>query len=69
MTSFQNRLNPSMRLAFILGILTAFEGLAVFVSLLLEPSQSGGFLGFSPGRWAIILPEPACAGIYFLQHV
>jgi hypothetical protein len=34
--------------------LIAFEGLLAFISLLLEPSQSGGFLGFSPGRWGIL---------------
>jgi hypothetical protein len=71
MTSFQHRLslNPSMRLAFAQGILIALEGLAVFVSLLLEPSQSGGFLGFSAGRWAIIfLSLLALAFIFFSMY-
>lgn len=37
------------------GALIALEGVGVIVSLLLEPSQGGGFLGFSLGRWAILL--------------
>lgn len=54
MTYVQQRMSPHIRLVFAQGALLAVEGLAVFVSLLLEPSQSGGFLGFSTGRWALI---------------
>ena len=54
MKSFLQRLSPSMRLAFANGVLIALEGLVVNFSLLLEPSQGGGFMGFSAGRWGII---------------
>lgn len=43
-----------MRVAVIHLSLMAFEGLFVAAALLAEPSQSGGFLGFSFGRWAIL---------------
>ncbi len=43
-----------MRLAFLHGLLILIEGLVVLISLLLEPSQGGGFLGYSTGRWAIL---------------
>ena len=35
--------------------LIALAGLFVIVSLLIEPSQAGGFLGFSIGRWGVFL--------------
>jgi len=38
-----------------LGILTALAGCIVIGVLVEDPSQSGGFLGFSTGRWLILL--------------
>jgi len=43
-----------MRIVFIHLGLMALAELLVIGSLLIEPSQEGGFLGFSPGRWAIL---------------
>ena len=48
-----------------LGV-TAFGGIFVVGALLVEPSQSGGFLGYSTGRWAIlILNSLILTGIIF----
>ena len=38
----------------LLGMI-ALGGVFVVSSLLIEPSQNGGFLGFSAGRWAILM--------------
>ena len=44
-----------MRLVFLHCVLIALEGAVVIISLLIEPSQSGGLLGFSAGRWGMLL--------------
>lgn len=49
------RLSPALRIVLIHLSLMAIAGLFVIGSLLMEPSQEGGFLGFSVGRWAILL--------------
>ena len=49
------RQSTAMRtVLFHLGLI-GLAGLFVIDSLLLEPSQAGGFLGFSIGRWGILL--------------
>ena len=55
MKSLIQHLVPSMRLVFFHGALIALEGAIVLVSLLMEPSQSGGLLGYSAGRWTMLL--------------
>ena len=50
-----NRFSPTMRTVLAHLSLIALAGLFVTGSLLMEPSQEGGFLGFSVGRWAILL--------------
>ncbi len=46
--------------------LTAMAGLLAMASLLAEPSQGGGFLGFSAGRWAVLLANSlALTGVLF----
>lgn len=54
MTFFGQKFTPPMRLVFFHSMLIALEGTGVLISLLIEPSQGGGFLGFSLGRWAIL---------------
>ena len=50
---------------FHLGLI-ALAGLFVTGSLLEEPSQAGGFLGYSAGRWVILLVNTiALAGVFF----
>jgi hypothetical protein len=56
----------SIQLVFAHLCLVALEGLLVIVSLLAEPSQGGGFLGFSAGRWAALFANSlALAGALF----
>ena len=45
---------PKPLLIVIIGLI-ALESMVVLGLLLVEPSESGGFLGFSPGRWGLIL--------------
>jgi hypothetical protein len=54
MNILRQHLSPCMQAVFFHGLLVGIEGLVVLVSLLTEPSQSGGFLGFSVGRWGVI---------------
>lgn len=49
------RLSRPMRVVIVHLSLMAMAGLVVVGSLLVEPSQEGGFLGFSVGRWAMLL--------------
>lgn len=53
MNSLQ-RLSPALRTVFVHLCLIAIQGIFVVGSLLIEPSQGGGFLGFSAGRWAVL---------------
>jgi len=63
------RLSPAMRITLIHLGLIAVAGLFVFVSLLAEPSQGGGFLGYSAGRWGILLANvPVLAGVIFAVY-
>ena len=48
-------ISPPMRIFQILLGVIALAGIFVIGALVVEPSQSGGFLGFSTGRWAILL--------------
>jgi len=69
MKPFRSRFTQSLQLVFIHGVLIALEGVAAIISLLLEPSQSGGFLGFSLGRWGILLLNILLlAGICFVLY-
>jgi hypothetical protein len=62
-------LSPTMRIAFVHLSLMALAGLFVIGSLLVDPSQEGGFLGFSSGRWVIIFANLlALAGILFFAN-
>jgi len=61
-----NRLSPSLRIILTHLGLIALAGLVVIGSLLIEPSQEGGFLGFSAGRWFVLFINLlALAGILF----
>ncbi len=55
MIFFRQKFTLSMQFVFFHSVLIALEGVGVMISLLSEPSQGGGFLGFSLGRWAILL--------------
>lgn len=60
------------KILFWFGVFTALAGLAVCASLLAEPSKSGGFLGFSTGRWAalffnLLIFAGVCSFVYKLQ--
>ncbi len=47
----------------------ALAGVVVIGSLLAEPSQAGGFLGFSAGRWAVLFVNLlALAGVLFATY-
>jgi len=49
--------------------LVALAGILVIGSLLAEPSQAGGFLGFSAGRWAVLLVNLlVLAGVLFATY-
>lgn len=48
------KFSRSIQIVFLYLGLTAPGGLLVVVSLLAEPSESGGFLGFSAGRWGML---------------
>ncbi len=47
--------NPLMRIMQVFLGIIALGGIVVVGTLLVEPSQSGGFLGYSAGRWAILI--------------
>jgi hypothetical protein len=69
MQALKDRLTPSMQLVIVHVALVASEGVIVVISLLTEPSQSGGFLGFSFGRWAILLLNMfLLAGVCFVLY-
>ena len=53
MKHFQ-RLSPISKIVLAYSGLMSLAGLFVIGSLLMEPSQGGGFLGFSVGRWAAL---------------
>lgn len=56
----------SIQIVVALLCLTAVAGLLAMTSLLAEPSQGGGFLGFSAGRWGMLLVNAlALAGTLF----
>lgn len=56
----------SIQVVFAHLCLVALGGLLVLASLLAEPSEGGGFLGFSAGRWAALLINAlALAGALF----
>lgn len=70
MKYFRNRLSPLMLIIFSHGLLIAFGGIVVVFVLLLEPSQSGGFLGYSTGRWMVILLNLiALSIVLFLNYI
>jgi hypothetical protein len=57
------------KILFWFGVFTALAGLAVLTSLLAEPSKSGGFLGFSTGRWAALFFNLLIlAGVFFFIY-
>lgn len=57
------------KILFWFGVFTALAGLVVFASLLAEPSKSGGFLGFSTGRWAALFFNLLLlAGVFFFVY-
>lgn len=49
------RASPTRRIVAFLAALACLEGGVLAISLLSHPSQAGGFLGFSTGRWGILL--------------
>ncbi len=60
------RSSRSLQIVFAHLCLVALGGLFVVAALLAEPSQGGGFLGFSAGRWAALLANSlALAGALF----
>ena len=64
-----NRLSPTVRTILAHLGLIALAGLFVTGSLLAEPSQEGGFLGFSAGRWAVIFVNLfVLAGVFFAVY-
>ena len=50
-----SNLSPTLRTILTHLSLAAVVGLIVIASLLAEPSQEGSFLGFSVGRWMVLL--------------
>ncbi|GAB4503210.1 MAG: hypothetical protein Fur0043_02020 [Anaerolineales bacterium] len=63
------RLSRLLRIVFVHLCLTALGGLVVLGLLLSEPSQDGGLLGFSLGRWAALLVHSlALAGVLFVLY-
>ena len=68
MKSFQ-RLSPALWIVFAHLCLMAVAGIFVVGSLLVEPSQGGGFLGYSTGRWIILLVNfLVLAGVLFATY-
>ena len=69
MKAFRDRFTPSMQLVIFHGVLVALEGVVVLISLLTEPSQSGGLLGVSRGRWtALLVNLLALVGVLFVIY-
>jgi hypothetical protein len=65
----QNHLRGPALLAFGIAGLLTLHGLAVLGWLLAEPSEGGGFAGFSGGRWGLILLQAILTGAFaFLTH-
>ena len=63
------RLSPTLRIVFVHLGLMALAGLFVIGSLSAEPSQGGGFLGFSAGRWMILAVNLlAFAGVLLVTY-
>ena len=66
MKFLHNRFTSPIQVVIFHSVLIALEGIIGISALLVEPSQSGGFLGFSVGRWAILLANlVAVGGIFF----
>jgi hypothetical protein len=60
------RLSPTMRIVLAHLGLILLAGFFAIGSLLVEPSQVGGFLGFSAGRWVVLLVNLfVLAGVIF----
>lgn len=69
MKFLHNRFTSPIQVVIFHSVLIALEGIIGISALLVEPSQSGGFLGFSVGRWAILLANlVAVGGIFFISY-
>ena len=69
MKFLHNRFTSPIQVVIFHSVLIALEGIIGISALLVEPSQSGGFLGFSVGRWAILLANlVAVGGVFFISY-
>ncbi len=67
--AFSSPKNHLMRIMQVFLSATALGEIVVIGTLLAEPSQSGGFLGYSIGRWAILVINSfILAGIIFTLY-